>query len=47
MQNLINLFLDTAADVSGTVSGAEDVVEQPWWGNLVSLLPLVLLAVVF
>ena len=47
MQNLINLFLDTASEVSGTVSGAEEVVEQPWWANLVSLLPLVLLAVVF
>ena len=47
MQNLINLFLDTASEVSGTVSGAEEVVEQPWWSGLISLLPLVLLAVVF
>lgn len=47
MQNLINLFLDTAAEVSGTVSGAEPVADQPWWASLVSLLPLVLLAVVF
>ncbi|MBP3387635.1 MAG: preprotein translocase subunit YajC [Clostridia bacterium] len=47
MQNLINLFLDTASEVSGTVSGAEEVVNQPWWANLIGLIPLVLLAVVF
>ena len=47
MQNFLNLFLDTTAEVSSAVSAAEGTTPTPWWANLISLLPLVLLAVVF
>lgn len=47
MHNLITMFLDASANVSGTVSGAANQTPAPWYASFISLLPLLLLAVVF